>query len=201
MAVWEIRPGDMDNRPVLVAGDKSDVAKGVFDFEGLPKDWAHRPPVELFSRMKAKSKLREPANVMAFTTGTFVLDAKARAAIGGFLSRFGQLLELHRSPGGSGAHGAGGAAESGEAAEILYAFNCTNLIECVDQERTRRDEFGAVIVEAFDMSRVPSAPAVFKDPSTASIRIYANDAAKEAIESWAEASTITGIEIVAVEPI
>ena len=49
MAVWEIRPGDMDNRPVLVAGDKSDVAEGVFDFEGQPKDWMHRPSVELFS--------------------------------------------------------------------------------------------------------------------------------------------------------
>ena len=183
MAVWEIRPGDMDNRPVLVAGDKSDVAKGVFDFEGQPKDWMHRPPVELFSRVKAKSKLREPGNVMAFMAGTFVLDAKARAAIGGFLSRFGQLLELH--------HGG----------ETLYAFNCTNVVKCVDQEKTRRDEFGTVNLEAFDEAKVPKAASVFKDPTTAAIRIYANDAAKEAIERLSSDAGVSGIEVVPVEPL
>jgi len=183
MAVWEIRPGDMDNRPVLVAGDKSDVAKGFFDFEGQLKDWMHRPPVELFSRVKAKSKLREPANVMAFMAGTLVLDAKARAAIGGFLSRFGQLLELH--------HGG----------ETLYAFNCTNLLECVDQNKTRRDEFGTVILEAFDEAKVPKTAAVFKDPSTAAIRIYANEAAKEAIERLSSDAGLSGIEVVPVAPL
>jgi len=183
MTVWEIRSGDMDRRPVLVAGDKSDVAKGVFDFEGQPKDWMHRPPVELFSRVKAKSKLREPANVMAFMAGTFVLDAKASAAIGGFLSRFGQLLELHCG------------------SETLYAFNCTNVIECVDQNKTRRDEFGTVILEAFDEAKVPRDASVFKDPSTAAVRIYANDAAKEAIEKLASDAGVSGIEVVPLEPL
>lgn len=181
MAVWEIRTGDMDGRPVIVAGDKTDVAKGVFDFEGRPKDWVHRPPVEFFSR--SKKKPREPANVMPFVVGTIVLDAKARAAIGGFLSRFGQLLELHH------------------AGETVFAFNCTNVVECVDQEKTRRDEFGTVILEAFDASKVPTEPAVFKDPSTAAVRIYANDGAKKVIEQWSGEAGLTGIEVVPIEPI
>ena len=181
MAVWEIRPGDMDGRPVIVAGDKTDVASGVFDFDGQEKEWLHRPPVEFFSR--SKKKLREPANVMPFAAGTLVLDSKARAAIGGFLSRFGQLLEVHR----------GG--------ETLFAFNCTNLVECVDKEKSARDEFGTVILEAFDESRVPAESAVFKDPSTATVRIYANDEAKRVIEQWASEAGLTGIEIVRVGPI
>src|SRR4051812_14720673 len=48
MAVWEIRPGDMLDRPVLVAADKQDVRDRVFVTDGRAKDWAHRPPVELF---------------------------------------------------------------------------------------------------------------------------------------------------------
>ena len=105
---------------------------------------------------------------MAFMAGTFVLDARARAAIGGFLSRFGQLLEPH--------HGG----------ETLYAFNCTNVVEVlasVDEDAPAAS-CGAVILEAFDEAKVPEAASVFKDPSTAAIRVYANDAAKEAIERW-----------------
>jgi len=180
MAVWEIRPGDMADRPVLVAGDKTDVAKGVFDMDGHAKDWMHRPPVEFFSR--SKKRLREPANVMPFVAGTVVLDAKARLAIGGFLSRFGQLLELH--------HGTA----TGE--EVFYAFNCTNIVACVDQKKTVRDEFGTIQVEAFDDAKVPVEAAVFKDPSTAAVRIYVNDEGKRLLEQWASEAALTGLEIV-----
>jgi hypothetical protein len=171
----------MEGRPVLVAGDKSDVASGVFDMDGRPKDWMHRPPVEFFSR--SKKKLREPANVMPFVAGTFVLDARARAAIGGFLTRFGQLLELQR------------------AEEVVYAFNCTNVVDCLDRGKTKRDDFGTILNEAFDETKVPKEAAVFKDPSTASIRVYANDEAKQVLEQWVASSGVTGLEIVAPEPL
>ena len=183
MAVWEIRPGDVDGRPVLVAADEEDVVEGVFNMDGKPKDWMHRPPVEYFTRVRSKKKQREPANVMQFVAGTFVLDAKARAALGGFLSRFGQLLELHR----------GG--------ETLYAFNCTNLVDCLDGPGTQRDEAGTIILEAIDASKVPAEPTVFKDPGTAGVRNYVNDAAKEAIERWAGEADLTGLEIVPLDPI
>ena len=182
MAVWEIRPGDMLDRPVLVAGDKQDVRDRVFVTDGSAKDWAHRPPVELFNRA-TKKRQRERADVMPFMAGAFVLDDKARAAIGGFLSRFGELLELHQ----------GG--------EILYFFNCANLIDCLDEGRTQRGEEGILILEAIDESKIPTEPAVFKDPKTARVRNYVNDAGKEVIEQWAREAGITGLEIVPLDPI
>ena len=182
MPVWEIRPGDMLDRPVVVAADKQDVRDGVFDTDGGAKDWAHRPPVELFNRA-LKKRQRERANVMPFSAGTFVLDAKARAAIGGFLSRFGQLLELHL----------GG--------ETLYFFNCTNLVDCIDEQRTDRGEEEILVLEGFDESKLPTEPAVFKAPETATVRNYVNDAAKEVIEQWARDAGLTGLEIVPLDPL
>ena len=184
MAIWEIRPGDGQGRPVVVSSDRQDMRDRVFVTDGTPKDWAHRPAVEFYTRAP-KGKQREAANLMAFSAGTFVLDAKARAAIGGFLSRFGQLLELHRSPNG----------------ETLYMFNCTNVIDCLDLESTRKTEDGRIKLEAIDESRVPSDAAVFKAPQTARVRNYVNDAAKAVIEQWAAEAGLTGIEIAALDPI
>lgn len=184
MAIWEIRPGDAQGRPVLVAGDKQDVRDRVFVTDGTARDWAHRPPVELYTRAPKKLQ-REPANVMPFVGGTFVLDAKARAAIGGFLSRFGQFLELHRSGDG----------------ETLYMFNCTNVIDCVDMEGSRKSEDGRIVLEAIDESKVPVGPTVFKAPQTARVRNYLNDAAKEAIEQWAAEASVSGLDIVPLDPI
>ena len=182
MTVWEIRPGDMLDRPVLVAADKQDVRDRVFVTDGRAKDWAYRPPVELFNRA-TKKRQRERANVIPFTAGAFVLDAKARAAIGGFLSRFGELLEMHR----------GG--------EILYFFNCTNLVDCLDEGRTKRGDEGILILEAIDESKVPAEAAVFKDPKTVRVRNYVNDAGKEVIEQWALEAGITGLDIVPLDPL
>ncbi len=184
MAIWEIRPGDTRGRPVLVASDEQDVDDRTFVTDGTPRDWAHRPPVEFYTRAP-KKKQREPANVLPFVSGTFVLDAKARAAIGGLLSRFGQLLELHRSGDG----------------EPLYMFNCTNVIDCIDDARSQRTEDGRLKLEAIDESKVPKDATVFKAPATARVRNYLNDAAKESIEQWAGEAGITGIEIVSLDPI
>jgi hypothetical protein len=40
-----------------------------------------------------------------------------------------------------------------------------------------------------------------QDPSTAAIRVYANDAAKEAIERWSSDAGVSGIEVGPVEPL
>ena len=182
MAVWEIRPGDLSGRPGVVAADSQDLRDRVFSMDGQAKDLAYRPPVKLFNRALKKNQ-RAAANVMPFTSGTFVLDAKARAAIGGFLSRFGELVELH--------HGS----------ETLYLFNCTNLVDCIDEAATERGDEGILILEAIDESRVPTEPAVFKDPKTVRVRNYVNDAGREVIERWASEAGLTGLSVVPLLPL
>ena len=84
--------------------------------------------------------------------------------------------------------------------ETLYLFNCTNMIDCLDETRTVRDD-GLLVIEAIDESKVPSEPAVFKDPKTARMRIYVNDAAKEVIDQWTSEAGITGLEIAPIDPL
>jgi hypothetical protein len=108
--------------------------------------------------------------------GALVLDAKAKRALGSFLLKFGQLLELH--------HGG----------EALWLYNVTNMVACVDEANSKRDEAGMIMVEAFDDSKAPQDPAVFKDPVMAAIRIYVNDAGREQIERLALDAELTGIE-------
>ena len=134
-------------------------------------------------RRAPKKRQRGRANVMWLAGGSFVMDTKARAAIGGFLSRFGELVELH--------HGG----------ETLYLFNCTNVIDCLDESRTKRTDGGSLVIEAMDESKVPSEPAVFKDPKTVRMRMYVNDGAKEVIDQWASEAGITGLEIVPIDPL
>ncbi len=181
MAAWLIRPGDALDRPVLVFKDDRDLRDRVFITDGRVKDLAYRPAIELV-HTAPKKRQRGRANVMWLAGGSFVMDAKARAAVGGFLSRFGELVELH--------HGG----------ETLYLFNCTNLIDCLDESRTERDD-GLLVIEAIDESKVPAEPAVFKDPKTVRMRIYVNDAAKEVIDQWAGEAGITGLEIVPIDPL
>jgi hypothetical protein len=108
--------------------------------------------------------------------GALVLDAKAKLALGSFLSKFGQLLELH--------HGG----------ETLWFYNVTNIVPCVNEEKSTRDENGMITAEALDESKVPKEPAVFKDPKMGVIRIYINDSGRAEIERLASDAGLTGIE-------
>ena len=108
--------------------------------------------------------------------GALVLDAKAKLALGSFLSKFGQLLELH--------HGG----------ETLWFYNVTNIVKCVDEAKSEHDENGMITAEAFDESNVPKGAAVFKDPKMGIIRIYVNDAGRAEIERLSSEAGLTGIE-------
>lgn len=169
---------------MLVSSDEQDMDDLVFDTNGTARDWAHRPAVELYNPAP-KSKQRDPANLLPFMTGSFVLDAKARAAVGGFLSRFGQLLELHGSGDG----------------EVFYLFNCTNVIDCLDESLTKRTADGRIKLEAIDESKVPNEPTVFKAPQTSTVRNYVNDAGKVVLEQWAAEAGITGLAVLPLEPV
>jgi hypothetical protein len=174
--IWELR-AQIDGFSSLVIVDDADIRAGMFAVNGSPKDWAHRPAVKFFVDPRRK-KLKPRANVIHLKMGALVLDAKAKLALGSFLSKFGQLLELHREGDG----------------EVLWLYNVTNVIPCLDEAKSERDETGMIMSEAFDESKVPKAASVFKDPKMGVIRIYVNDAGRAEIERLASDAGLTGVE-------
>ena len=110
--------------------------------------------------------------------GALVLSGRAEQVLGPFFARFGQLLELE-CPG----------------AEIRYYYNVTNLVDCVDANRSEKSKLGRIISEVFVESRVPTDPAIFKDPATALSRIYVNDGGKRLIEDLVSQAQLTGVAV------
>ena len=174
MSIWELRCAKINSFASLVVVDQEDSRAGMFSTKGEIQDWMHRPAVEFFQEPRKKPKPR--ANVIFMKFGALVLDAKAKLALGAFLSKFGQLLELH----------CGG--------ETLSFYNVTNMVRCVDPEASTRRKSGTIALEAFDESNVPSEAAVFKDPVMAVARIYVNDAGRAEIERIVADAGLTGIE-------
>jgi hypothetical protein len=130
--------------------------------------------VEFLIEKRSKNQLPR-ADVPSLVPGALALTARARDALGPFLSRFGQLLELDCQDGPA------------------WYFNATNVIDCIDRESSVRREDGSIAREAFFADKIPSDPAVFKDPAKARSRIYVNRAAKEAIEKIVADSGLTGL--------
>ena len=79
-------------------------------------------------------------------------------------------------------------------AEFRHFYNVTNLVRCVDVERSAKDETGFMEAEVFYDIHVPREPAVFKDPATAGYRIYTNDPGRELLEKLAAEAGLTGLE-------
>ena len=167
----------IDGFSPLVVVDDADIRAGMFAMDGSPKDWAHRPAVKFFVEPRTK-KQKPRANVIHMKMGALILDAKAKLALGSFLSKFGQLLELHLEGDG----------------ETLWLYNVTNIVPCLDEARSERDETGMITMEALDERKAPKAAAVFKDPKMCVIRIYVNDAGRTEIERLASDAGLTGIE-------
>lgn len=71
----------------------------------------------------------------------------------------------------------------------------STVIDCIDRESSVLREDGSIACEAFFADKVPSEPAVFKDPARVRSRIYVNRAAKEAIEKIVADTGLTGLEI------
>lgn len=175
--IWELRCAAVNDYAMVVPLHPNDVSAGRFRVDGRPLTWDRRPKVG-FADSTHKRDKRPPADVSAMVPGVLVLNRRAQDVLGPFLSKFGQLLELEAEPG----------------AAILYFFNVTCLVHCVDVERSEKNELGRIRLEAFDTSNVPAEPAVFKDPATAKSRIYINEAGKATIEGMVAAAGLTGIE-------
>jgi hypothetical protein len=176
MSVWELRPGAANDHAPVVSLDTGDIVSGKFEANGTAKDWMSRPHVQ-FEVEPRKKVQRAAADVSMFFPGSIVLSQEARAALGGFLTRFGQLLELDVQ------------------GQVRYFYNVTHVVDCIDDERTTRTKDGSLKKVAFDLSKVPEEACVFKAPLTARFQLYVNDAAKKLLEQWARDAQLTGFEI------
>ena len=177
MGVWEITNSLVNDVAMLVmtAKDRGDPDSGKeFDVNGKPLRWRRRPSLELYIA-KGRKTPKPRADLSPFLPGVLVLNAKARAAIGDFLAQFGQLLEID------------------VVGQVEYFYNVTNVIPCIDRDRSEKRAAGTISKEVFNESVVPLPPAVFKDPLTAGTKIYVNDAAKSVLEHQIAEFGITGM--------
>ena len=179
MNVWELRCANINDYSMVVPASELDLLDGVFDIDGKPLDWKFIPVVKYAdSRSRGKKTQRPVADVASFGPGAFVLNQKANAELGPFLGQFGQLLEVQTAGG----------------EEFRRFYNVTNIVKCVDLERSEKSDSGGIRSEVFYDINVPRSAAVFKDPSTAAIRLYTNDAGRELIEQVVKDAGLTGIE-------
>lgn len=183
MRVWELRYASVNDYAMVVPVDDLEVLEGRFRIEGRPKNWMDRPLVEFADSRRRKNK-RSPADVSAMLPGALVLNERAKEALGLFMSKFGQLLELD-------CEGTG---------EIRYLYNVTNIVPCVDTQRSDTGERGHIRLEAFNDLLLPRTAAIFKDPSTVQSRIYINDAGRAIVDPLIGSAKLTGIECGALEP-
>jgi hypothetical protein len=175
MKVWEFRNSSLNEVAPLVFADESELVAGMFDVDGRPIVWGSRPHAEVFVDPRRK-KVKPRVDISALRPGAFVLNAKAKAALGEFLGNFGQLLEIDVD------------------GQSEWFYNVTHLVDCIDPENSVIRASGSIAKEAFLVDRIPVNPAVFKDPRTARTRIYVNDGAKDILLDRMQSVGISGAE-------
>jgi hypothetical protein len=180
MSVWEINTSLLDKVAMLVVADddESDFDRSTelakrFDLSGAPLHWTERPKLGVFVDKRGK-KPKPRADVSPFKPGALVLSEKAYQALGDFLAKFGQLLEVDVE------------------GQTEYYYNVTNVISCLDRERSKIQPFGFVEVAVLRDAAVPKAPAIFKEP-TIQTSIYVNDAGKANLEGRLAEYGVTGM--------
>ncbi|MCK9687273.1 hypothetical protein [Scleromatobacter humisilvae] len=176
MAIWQLRTAPADKFAPL-APTEAQAMSGTFEARGKPLQWKKRQKVSVFQEPKKKAALPR-ADVSLLMSGALVLNQKAHDALGPFLQEFGQLLELD----------VGGSTE--------YFYNVTNVVDCIDPERSEKRSTGVIVKEAFREGATPTEPSIFKDPRTVGTRMYVNLAAKERLDSLASSAGLTGLEFV-----
>ncbi|MGN6526219.1 MAG: hypothetical protein ACTHL8_07505 [Burkholderiaceae bacterium] len=180
MAIWQLRTAPADKFAPLAPTEAQAMA-GTFEARGKPLQWKKRPTVTVFQEPKKKARLPR-ADVSLLMSGALVLNKKACDALGPFLQQFGQLLELD------------------VAGETEFFYNVTNLVDCIDPDRSEKRSTGVIVREAFRDGAVPVEAAVFKDPRTVGTRLYVNAAAKEQLASLVAHAELTGVEFLELPP-
>ncbi len=172
MTVWKLESGGTNEFAMLVSPALDDLDSDQLITNGKPKHWDIAPQVEPFFDKK-KKKQKPVADLSHLAPGSIVLNAKAYAALSELMQQFGELLALD----GKGVD--------------FYFYNVTNLIDCIDVEKSEK-RGSAIIKEAFLPESVPLSAQIFKDPRRARSDIYVNDAAKTLLEDIFTAASLTG---------
>ncbi|RUL68512.1 hypothetical protein [Dyella choica] len=181
MNIWQIKNDLINKVAMLVAtedAEDDDDFWEQFEGAGRPLHWTGRPKLEVFKE-KRKKVPKPRADISPLTADGLALNAKARDALGEFLSQFGQLLELDVE------------------GHVEYYFNPTNLIRCVDKDKSVRRASGAIDKPSFIDSAISADAAVFIDPSMPG-DIYVNDGARKELERRIKQAGITGMSFVQV---
>ena len=169
MKVWSWY-GAGEGYTVLLPVRDEDIFSDVFVADGQAKSWATHPQVKPgIERVKKKQK---PLGDLSPLAGaSIIFNVKAHAALESFLAPFGQFLELHLVD------------ETGFAGgdQPLFFYNVTNMISCLDAEKSEKDDLG-IVVPVFTEAAVPKEAQVFKDPLMSQTRIFLNDAAHAELE-------------------
>lgn len=176
MTIWEITNNLINKVPMLVVTehDRSNAHFwDQFGGDGSPVHWAKSPKLQPFVDRK-RSKQKPRADISPFMPGSLVLNTKASDALGEFLSRFGQLLEVDVM------------------GEAEHYYNVTNVIDCIDLDRSEVLPGGFIKTPAFKEASIPTQAAVFKDAARPS-SIYVNEAAKLELERRIAATGVTGM--------
>lgn len=164
MQVWKWN-GASNGFTTLLPMRDDELLGGVFTADGTPKTWSKPPQVR--PGIEHSKKDQRPLGDLSFVMGaSIVLNEKARVALEDFLAPFGQFLELDMVD----ETGLGGGDQR------LYFYNVTNVIDCIDFDRSETDG-KKVIKPAFVPGGVPADPQVFKDPLRKKMDIYLNEAA------------------------
>lgn len=179
MKVWSWY-GAGEGYTVLLPVRDEDIFSDVFVADGQPKSWAARPQVKPgIERVKKKQK---PLGDLSPLAGaSIIFNSKARAALESFLAPFGQFLELDLI---DEAGFAGGG-------QPLFFYNVTNLISCIDSEKSEKDDLG-IVVPVFNKAAIPKDAQVFKDPLMSQSNIFLNDAAHAELESRIDKAGLRG---------
>lgn len=175
--VWELRNGQVNETAPLVYANDDEMRSGMFDANGQPLAWKHRPQLAVFKEPRRKQP-KPRADISTLRPGALVLNERAHAVLGEFLARYGQLLPLECD------------------GEVEYFYNVTRLIDCVDRERSAKRSSGSIAKEVFFEQAVPQEAVVFKDPLMARTRIYVNQAAKDLLQKLIGEAALTGVEFV-----
>lgn len=194
MTIWELRCASINDYSPTVPLDRGDMFAELFRVTGKPLLWGKVPPIGFADSSRRKYK-RPPADVSVMVPGALVLNTHAYEVLGPFLSKFGQLLELRSETGLDPRRYYNEAKPS-----TWYFYNVTNIVPCVDAERSERSDLGHIRQEVFDTTNVPAEAAVFKDPATARSRMYVNDAGKAIIDGLVASAGLSGIECGPPEP-